>query len=365
MGSKQMLLHSNLESEEDLIDNQDEDLSNRADGHDEESSNGADDESSNGDKVLLNSVAEIVHEHNNSFDYGYAVKLLNITIGNTSGKGLSNTLTPQENATSLEDVKLSNTLTPQENAASLEDDKKDGGGTATTSATSFVATVAPKAVTLTHWNIAAGQKASGKTITEGTGLSNKFTSQESATCPEDDKKDGPEKDKKAVGGTITTLATSFVDMAAPKVTSTRRNIAAGQKASGKTIPAGTGLSNIVTSQENATSPEDDKKDGPEEDKKAGGGTATTLATSFVATAAPKAVTSTHRNIAAGQKASGKAYTRTAVMRPNSKTHALLNAAKAGGVTKSDADDAKSGTVTLNDLKVMVIMQLLGKKTETR
>ena len=62
----------------------------------------------------------------------------------------------------------------------------------------------------------------------------------------------------------------------------------------------------------------------------------------------------------GQKASGKAYTRTAVMRPNSKTHALLNAAKAGGVTKSDADDAKSGTVTLNDLKVMVIMQLLKK-----
>jgi len=44
---------------------------------------------------------------------------------------------------------------------------------------------------------------------------------------------------------------------------------------------------------------------------------------------------------------------------------LLNAAKAGGDTKSDADDAKSGTFTLNDLKVMVIMQLLEKKTESR
>jgi hypothetical protein len=85
-----------LESGEDLIENQVEDLSNCADGHDEESSDGADDESSNVDKVLLNSVAEIVHEHNNSFDYGYAVKLLNITIGNTSGKGLSNTLTPRK-----------------------------------------------------------------------------------------------------------------------------------------------------------------------------------------------------------------------------------------------------------------------------
>jgi hypothetical protein len=226
MGSKQRLLHSNLESDKDLIENQDEDLSNRADGHDEESSDGA--------KVLLNSVAEIVHEHNNSFDYGYGVKLLNITIGNTSGKGLSNTLTPQENATSLEDDKLSNTLTPQENAASLEDAKKDGGGTATTSATSFVATATPKAVTLTHQNIAVGQKASSMTITEGRGLSNKFTSQESATSLEDNKKDDPEEDKKAGGGTVTTLATSFVDTAAPKaVTSTCWNIAAGQKASGK------------------------------------------------------------------------------------------------------------------------------------
>ena len=96
MGSKQRLLHSNLESDKNLIENQDEDLSNRADGHDEESSNGADDESSDGDKVLLNSVADIVHEHKNSFDYGHAVKLLNITIGNTSGKGLSNTLTPRK-----------------------------------------------------------------------------------------------------------------------------------------------------------------------------------------------------------------------------------------------------------------------------
>jgi hypothetical protein len=59
----------------------------------------------------------------------------------------------------------------------------------------------------------------------------------------------------------------------------------------------------------------------------------------------------------GQKASGKAYTRTAVIRPNSKTRALLNVAKVGGDTKRDADDAKSGTATLNDLKVMVIMQL--------
>jgi len=106
-----------LESNEDSSDDQDEDLSNRADGHDEESSDGADDESSNGDKVLLNSVAKIVHEHKNSFDYGYAVKLLNITIGNTSGKGLSDTLTPQENATSPKDDKLSDTLAPQENAA--------------------------------------------------------------------------------------------------------------------------------------------------------------------------------------------------------------------------------------------------------
>jgi len=194
----------------------------------------------------------------------------------------------------LEDDKLSDTLTPQENAASLEDDKKAGGGTATTSATSFVATAAPKAVSLTHWNIAPGQNASGKTITEGTGLSDKFTSQESATSPEDDKKDGPEEDRKAGGGTITTLATSFVD-----------------------------------------------------------------------TVAPKAVTSTRRNIAAGQKASGKAYTKTAVMQPNAKTRALLNVAKAIGDTESDADDAKSGTSTLNDLKVMVIMQLFEKKTETR
>ena len=294
MGSKQTLLNSNLESGEDLIENQDEDLSNRADGHDEESSDGADDESSNGDKVLLNSVAEIVHEHKNSFDYGHAVKLLNITIGNTSGKGLSNTLKCQENATSLEDDKPSNTLIPQENAASLEDAKKDGGGTATTSATSFVAMATPKAVTWTHKNIAVGQKASSMTITEGTGLSNKFISQVSATSPEDDKKDGPEEDKKAGSGTVTTLATSFVD-----------------------------------------------------------------------TVAPKAVTSTRHNIAAGQKASGKAYTRTAVMRPNAKTRALLNVAKAGGDTESDADDAKSGTSTLNDLKVMVIMQLLEKKTETR
>jgi hypothetical protein len=149
---------------------------------------------------------------------------------------------------------------------------------------------------------------------------------------------------------------------APKaVTSTCRNIAVGQKASGKTITEGIGLSNKFTSQENATSLKDDKKDDPEEDKKAGGGTVTTLATSFVDTVAPKAVTSIRRNIAAGQKASGKAYTRTAVMWPNSKTRALLNAAKAGGDTESDADDAKSGTVTLNDLKVMVIMQLLKKK----
>jgi Rod binding domain-containing protein len=361
MGSKQTLLNSNLESSEDLIENQDEDLSNRADGHDEEPSDGADDESSDGDKVLLNSVAEIVHEQKNSFDYGHAVKLLNITIGNTSGKGMSNTLTPQENATSLEDDKLSNTLIPQENAASLEDAKKDGGGTATTSATSFVAMATPKAVTWTHKNIAAGQKASSMTITEGTGLSDKFISQVSATSPEDDKKDGPEEDKKAGGGTVTTLATSFVDMVAPKaVTSTRRNIAAGQKASSMTITEGTGLSNKFISQVSATSPEDDKKDGPEEDKKAGGGTVTTLATSFVDTVAPKVVTSTRHNIAAGQKASGKAYTRTAVMQPNSKTRALLNAAKAGGDTESDADDEKSGTSTLNDLKVMVIMQLLEK-----
>ena len=42
---------------------------------------------------------------------------------------------------------------------------------------------------------------------------------------------------------------------------------------------------------------------------------------------------------------------------------MLNAAKAGGDTKSDADEAKSGTVTLNDLKVMVIMKLLGKKKQ--
>jgi hypothetical protein len=124
----------------------------------------------------------------------------------------------------LEDDKLSDTLTPQENAASLEDDKKDGGGTATTSATSFVATAAPKAVTLTHWNIAPGQNASGKTITEGTGLSDKFTSQESATSPEDDKKDGPEEDRKAGGGTITTLATSFVDTAAPKAVTSNAGI---------------------------------------------------------------------------------------------------------------------------------------------
>jgi hypothetical protein len=101
---------------------------------------------------------------------------------------------------------------------------------------------------------------------------------------------------------------------APKaVTSTCRNIAVGQKASGKTITEGIGLSNKFTSQENATSLKDDKKDDPEEDKKAGGGTVTTLATSFVDTVAPKAVTSIRRNIAAGQKASGKAYTRTAVM----------------------------------------------------
>jgi hypothetical protein len=198
----------------------------------------------------------------------------------------------------LEDDKLSDTLTPQENAASLEDDKKDGGGTPATSATSFVAMAAPKAVTLTHWNIAAGQKASGKTITAGTGLSDKFTSQENATSLEDDKKDGPEEDKKAGGGTATTLATSFVAAAAPKaVTLTCWNIAAGQKASGKTITAGTGLSNKCRLQENATSPEDDRKDG--------GGTATTSATSFVATAASKAVTSTRWNTAAGQKASGK------------------------------------------------------------
>jgi hypothetical protein len=50
----------------------------------------------------------------------------------------------------------------------------------------------------------------------------------------------------------------------------------------------------------------------EDDKNDGGGTATTLATSFDAMAAPKAVTSTRRNIAAGQKASCKACTRTAV-----------------------------------------------------
>jgi hypothetical protein len=99
-------------------------------------------------------------------------------------------------------------------------------------------------------------------------------------------------------------------MVAPKaVTSTCWNIAVGHKASGKIITAGAGLSNNLTPQENAASPEDDKKDG--------GGTATTLATSFVAMAAPEAVTSTYRNIAVGQKASGKAYTRTAVMRPNS------------------------------------------------
>ena len=104
MGSKQQLLHSNLEwnedskddNDKDSSDDQDEDLSNCADGHDEESSDGADEESSDGDKVLLNSVAEIVHEHKNSFNSDCAKKLLNITIGNTSGKGLSNTLTPRK-----------------------------------------------------------------------------------------------------------------------------------------------------------------------------------------------------------------------------------------------------------------------------
>jgi hypothetical protein len=43
------------------------------------------------------------------------------------------------------------------------------------------------------------------------------------------------------------------------------------------------------------------------------------------------------------------------MQPNSKMRALLNAAKAGGEANSNADEAKSGTVDLNDLKVMVIM----------
>ena len=82
------------------------------------------------------------------------------------GKGCP-ILLHQENATSLEGDKLSDTLIPQENAASLEGAKKDGGGTATTSATLFVAMATPKAVTLTHQNIAAGQKASSMTKGHG------------------------------------------------------------------------------------------------------------------------------------------------------------------------------------------------------
>jgi hypothetical protein len=258
MGSKQQLLDSNLESNKDSSDDNDKDLSNCTDGHDEESSDG--------DKVLLNSVAEIAHEHKNSFDYDYAKKLLNITIGNKSGKGLSDTLTPHENA------------------SSPEDDKKDDGGTASSLVSSFVAMVAPKAVT--------------------------------SKC---------------------------------------RNTAAGQEASGKTITSGKGLSDTLTPHENASSLEDNKKDD--------GGTASGLAISFVAMAATKAVTSKLWNTAAKQKASGKAITRTAVMWPNSKTHALLNAAKAGGDTKNNADKAKSGTVDLNDLNVMEIMHILQNKQE--
>jgi hypothetical protein len=88
-------------------------------------------------------------------------------------------------------------------------------------------------------------------------------------------------------------------MAAPKVVTSRcQNIAVGQKASGKTITAGKGLSDTLMPHGNATSPEENKKDG--------GGTTTTLATSFIATVAPKVVTSRCQNIGAGQKASSKA-----------------------------------------------------------